>query len=128
MWPVVPGGMFFADVVDDGGDMSGYRTSDRTRFDWHDAGVRTEDEVAFGLTEYFVDRDPQHFAAPFEQLLADRFAAGIDHAKVGAEPSDRIGHLTHQPQHRRHQQRGAHAVACRSWRRPVRDRSEGAGT
>lgn len=67
MLPVVPGGYC--------GDMAGYRTSDRTRFDWHDAGVRTKDEVAFGLTEYFIDRDPQDFVAPFEELLPDRLAA-----------------------------------------------------
>src|SRR6516165_6206976 len=37
-----------AGVVDDGGDMSRYWASDRTRLDRHNAGVRTEHQIALG--------------------------------------------------------------------------------
>jgi len=86
-----------AGVVDDGGDMSGYRPSHRTGLDRHDARIRTEHEVALGLAEHFVDRHLEHLSAPLEQFFADRLATGIDRAKIDAEPPDRIGHLTHQP-------------------------------
>ena len=43
-------------IVDNRGNMARYRPPDRARLDRHDARVRAEHEVAFGLTEHFVDR------------------------------------------------------------------------
>ena len=49
--------------------------------------------------------------APFEKLLADRLAAGIDRTRILApKRSTGSAHLAHQAQHRRHQQRGAHLM------------------
>jgi hypothetical protein len=75
MLPVVPGGCSSPTSLTIAATWPGTARPIEPGYIWHDAGVRTKDEIAFGLTEYFIDRDPQDFVAPFEELLPDRLAA-----------------------------------------------------
>lgn len=97
-------------LVDDADVVAGNGPSHRARLYREQLGVVADDHVAFGLSVEFVDRHAERPPAPFEQIVAEGFAAASHRADPMGAERPRVG-LPHQLKRRRRQEHVSNAPA-----------------
>ena len=110
IWPSSPGGSQVAVVVDDRDLAAGAGAAARARPHWKPLGRIQQHQVHLGLAVALRDGGAEGVAAPVEQFLAHRLAAGADGAEIVGPAIARLVDLAHHLERRRRDEGDADAM------------------